>query len=92
MFRNLRQQIHSFARFFHYFHFFLEQCHMCITAYLGTISRVKVAQTSSATTRNIKNMNSLKKKRVLNSAQRTLSRKGASYISRARVISLLQRS
>lgn len=39
--------------FFYYFYFLLEQCLICIIAYLGSISRANV------TTRNMKKMNSL---------------------------------
>lgn len=46
--------------FFYYFHFFPEQCVVYITAYLGIISRVKVAQMSNATLRNMKKINSSK--------------------------------
>lgn len=45
--------------FFYYFYFFLEQCLICIIAYLGSISRAMVAQMPNATTRNMKKMNSL---------------------------------
>lgn len=90
--------------FFYYFCFFLEKCLICITAYLGIISRVKVTQMSNATTRNMEKMNSLKilsPRILLHSVAEGLGVEEArtvfvSYIIRAsieeRMISQLQRS
>lgn len=90
--------------FFYYFPFFLEQCLICITAYLGIISRVKVTQMSNATTRNMEKMNPLKVLSpgiLLHSVAEGLGVEEArtvfvSYIIRAsmeeRMISQLQRS